>query len=64
TLLPLPAAFAAIGPLFALAAILAALSGRPIRVTLPTPVPLPTPLPATPLPVAASIPRIETGATQ
>jgi MFS transporter, DHA1 family, staphyloferrin B biosynthesis exporter len=56
TLLPLPAAFAAIGPLFALAAILAALSGRP------TPVTLPTPQPATPLPATASIPRIETGA--
>jgi MFS transporter, DHA1 family, staphyloferrin B biosynthesis exporter len=40
TLLPLPVAFAAIGPLLALAAILAAFSGRPTMVTLPTPQPV------------------------
>jgi len=37
TLLPLPVAFAAIGPLFALAAVLAVFSGQPTRVTLPAP---------------------------
>lgn len=51
TLLPLPAAFAAIGPLFALAAVLAVFSGRPTRV----------PLPAQHR-VVPSIPRIEKGA--
>ncbi len=51
TLLPLPAAFAAIGLLFAVAAVLAAFSGRPTRV----------PLPAQQR-VVPSIPRIERGA--
>jgi MFS transporter, DHA1 family, staphyloferrin B biosynthesis exporter len=51
TLLPLPAAFAAIGPLLALAAVLAAFSGRPTRVPLPAQ-----------RRVVSSIPRIETGA--